>query len=127
MTRALEKVQLARLTGEVIEALSFLREIEIVRGPVGEEERARSDPPDKMLNREAKQLLARMAGDRESITGVLVKLCLDVVPSGTTEGHKIERGISVERPYWRRSTRSRSSRSMSAAHEVSSWSARVVR
>jgi hypothetical protein len=42
---AFQEVQLARFAGKLIEALSLLGRIEIVRCSVGKEERARSDPP----------------------------------------------------------------------------------
>src|SRR5262245_55472179 len=59
---------------------------------MGEEERARSDPPNEMFNGKAKQMLGRMAGDREPVTGVHGELRLDVVASRTSKTDNLEGG-----------------------------------
>jgi hypothetical protein len=59
---------------------------------MGDEERAWSDSPNEMFNREAKQMLARLARDREPETGVLGELRLDVVASRTSKPDNIKGG-----------------------------------
>src|SRR5207244_2426615 len=87
---AFQQVQLARLAGELVKTMSLLGRVEVVRGSVRKEERARSDPADQVLNREAKQLLAGMTGDREPIGGILVELCVDVGQRRAAEADELE-------------------------------------
>jgi hypothetical protein len=87
-----QQVELARLAGELVETPSLVGRIEIVLGSMGDEERPRGDPPNEMFNGEAQQLLARLAGDRESETGVLGELRLDVVAGRPSKPDNLKGG-----------------------------------
>src|SRR5262245_218685 len=89
---AVEQMELAGLAREVVETTGLVGRIQVVPRPVGDEERARREPADEVLDGEAKKPLARLARDREAEAGVLVELRLHVAQRRALQSDEIERG-----------------------------------